>query len=133
MLLGGDQMQGTGKSKNGLNPLLYGYLHTVILSILLAIIIGFTFHFSSLSEANLRTFSIIIIVVSVFWGGFKAAQNSESRGLFHGLLVGVLFLLTTLIVTFLISEPIVFKAVAYRLLYCILGGVLGGITGALLK
>ncbi|HHU31704.1 MAG TPA: TIGR04086 family membrane protein [Clostridia bacterium] len=126
-------MQGTGNNKTGLNPLLYGYLHTVIVAILLATITGLVFHFSSLSESNLRTISIVIIVVSVFWGSFKAAQNSESRGLLHGLMVGLLFLLTTIIITFLISEPLIFKGIANRLLFCVLGGCLGGVIGALLK
>ena len=126
-------MQGTGNSKSRLNPLLYGYLHAVILVVLLAAFTGLVFHFSSLSESNLRTFSIVIIVVSVFWGGFKAAQSSGSRGLFHGLMVGLLFLLTTIVITFLISEPLIFKVIVDRLLFCVLGGCLGGVIGALLK
>jgi len=121
------------KDKNSLNPLLYGYLHSVILSVLLTLLIGAIFHFSSLSEANLRTFSIVVIALSAFWGGFRAANNSESRGLIHSLFVGILFWLTTILITLFISEPLVVKIILIRLLYCLLGGILGGVTGALLK
>jgi putative membrane protein (TIGR04086 family) len=133
MLIGGDYMQSTGKTKNGLNPLLYGYLHSLGSSILLTIIVGFIFHFSSLSEAHIKTFSAVIILISVFWGGFKAAYNCDSRGLFYGLGVGLFFLLSTIFITFLVTEPINFKDVFNRFIICMLGGALGGVIGVFLK
>ncbi len=126
-------MQNPGKTNARPNPLLFGYLHAMLLSLFFALICGLIFHFSTLSESHLKLFSLIIILLSVFWGGFKAAQNAESKGLLHGLGVGLLFVLSTLVITFLIAEQLMFKAILNRLLLCILGGALGGIIGAFLK
>jgi putative membrane protein (TIGR04086 family) len=124
-------MQKSGKL--GKNALFYGYLNAIILSILLGSAFSIAIYYSNLSESHLKTFSAIIIFISVFWGGLKTSQNTESRALFYGMGIGLAYLLTTIVITFLISEPITGKVILNRLLYCIGGGAIGGIVGAFMK
>ncbi|WP_227766279.1 TIGR04086 family membrane protein [Zhaonella formicivorans] len=127
-------MQKAGKDHNSLlTPLFNGFLNAIVLSIILVILFSLIFQFSSLSEYHLKSFSQIVLVLSVFWGGFKSARLAESRALFYSFGVGVLYLLTAILLAVLIAEPLSMATVGIKMLYCMSAGVIGGIVGVSFK
>lgn len=126
-------MQKKSKEVKLLSPLFNGFINSILCSIVLIIIVSLIFHFSSLSEMHLHNFSNLIIVLSVFWGGYKSASQAESRALFHGLGVGGLYLIAMVFLTILISEPLNLKMFLLKALYCSGSGIVGSIIGASFK
>ncbi|MDS1030814.1 TIGR04086 family membrane protein [Bacillota bacterium LX-D] len=118
---------------NHLNPTIIGFFNAIIVTIMLVITLSLFFYFSSFSEYHLSNLSVIVVVLSVFWGGFKAANLTETNLLLHSLGVGFLYLIFTILLAILISEPLSFISICIKLLYCLGAGAAGGVVGASFK
>lgn len=109
---------------------LVGLVHALLASLLLSFLVGGLLHFTALPERLLPSLSLIILLLSLFWGGCQAARVAGSRGLVLGLEVGLGYFLLSLAVILAFGGPGLTGLEALRrAAFTLLGGALGGIFG----
>lgn len=121
------------ENSNALVVLFTGFFHALLLTFILVIIVSSIFYFSSLSEYQLTTFSAVITIVSVFWGGYKSCKLAGKKALFYSLGVGLIYLCFAILLSLLIQEPMNFVSIGLKTLYCLGAGVIGGIVAVTLN
>jgi len=118
------------RNNNGfLYSIISGITFTIILAILLILIVATVVYFSNLQEHSLYLLSLLILVISVFLGGYRAAKRTGKKGLVTGGGVGLGFFLIILLITFfIVPETLSAWNILIRSIYCLLAGALGGIS-----
>ncbi len=106
-----------------------GLLVTLILSVVLIIVCGLIFHFSSTSENLLPWVTAFILFFSVLAGSTMAARQAGTKGLVHGIGVGILFFLAIWFLVVLLPGSFAVISMTYKLLIAVTGGALGGVLG----
>ncbi|MCL6477791.1 MAG: TIGR04086 family membrane protein [Peptococcaceae bacterium] len=115
-----------------LPAIIRGSAMALALSLIGILLLGITYHFTGLMESTLPLFATVILLVSVFVGGFSASRQSGGKGLFHGLGVGmVIFLLIWVLMGVLLPAGVAFTPLMQKFFICLIGGSLGGIAGIL--
>lgn len=115
-------------------PVLKGLATALLSAFLLAFLLGSIFYFSPLSEAYLPFLSLLILVGSTFFGGYRAARLGGGKGLQRGLAVGLLvFLAVFLITCFWTPESLIGSNFFKTLFYLSAAGGLGGISGVIFQ
>ncbi|MFZ5632217.1 MAG: TIGR04086 family membrane protein [Bacillota bacterium] len=110
-----------------------GSAMAVIVSLIGILFLGIIYHFTGLMESTLPLIASIILLVSVFCGGFSASRQSGAKGLFHGLGVGiVIFFLIWILMGVFLPAGVAFIPLIQKFFICLVGGSLGGIAGVLL-
>lgn len=110
---------------------LMGTLISISLSLLLGIIAGFIYHFSTLSEQTLNWSAPLVLLAGIFSGALLAGREAGNNGLLHGLAVGSLFFLLGLLVKLLFQAgpSITIMPAFEKLLLFAAAGAIGGILG----
>jgi putative membrane protein (TIGR04086 family) len=107
-----------------------GTAAAVLLTLTGTFFLSLIYHFTGLKESTLPLVGLILLLSSVFLGGFMASRQSGNRGLFHGLGVGIVFFLFIWIMMGLfLPAGTAFIPIIQKLLVCLAGGALGGILG----
>ena len=107
-----------------------GFIYSIIVAVILSVISGLLFHFTPLAETLLPYFTIGILVLSSFYGGFRGARSVGSRGLFTGLAVGLLLFIVIFALTAVICpEYLGAVALVKKVLACLVAGGCGGVVG----
>ena len=109
-----------------------GILIAAIISLLLTIILGALYYFTSLSESVIYTIccNAIGILISSIYTSYKAG----SKGLIYGISIGGGFVILTIIVYLIFSSftPSI-TILAEKVLVSLVSGGIGGSIGALIK
>ncbi|KKM12540.1 hypothetical protein SY88_03150 [Clostridiales bacterium PH28_bin88] len=122
--------KGQGDGSPRLPAVGIGVLYALGATLALSVIAGSLLHVTSLPETNLPTFSVIILLLSVFWGGTAASKTTGERGLVQGLAVGMsYFLITSIFTLALFRSHFTAGAVLQKALFSLLAGALGGVVG----
>jgi len=109
-----------------------GSILSVFTALLLAIIYGILLSFTSLTENDIVFAGIYCL--SVFIGGFYAANQSGMKGIYYGIAVGICYVFFLMILAAIISP--IFPAwikISEKLLFSILAGGIGGIAGVFFR
>ena len=111
------------------NSVLSGVISAVVMSLLLTVILAAILYFLPFPEQHLSPVSLAILLVSVFFGGNRAAKKVGGKGLIAGLWVGLVFFILMILIT-LVTSPASLGLVnsTAKLAYSVLAGVLGGIS-----
>lgn len=121
------------ETPNALTILFTGFFHALLVTFILTIIFSLFFYFSPLGEYQLTTFSAVITILSVFWGGFKSCRLAGTKALFYSLGVALIYLLFTILLSLLLKIPIEPAFLGLKTLYCLGAGVIGGIVAVTLS
>lgn len=114
----------------GITSLLKGGMVALGFTLFLTLMLALLVQFTSLREANLPVGGTVIVVISTMAGGWFAAKEAGTRGLWHGLGVGVLFALFALIISLsFFSDSFSWLGLLKKTVWSGLGGILGGILG----
>ncbi|MCG0277319.1 MAG: TIGR04086 family membrane protein [Thermanaeromonas sp.] len=108
--------------------LLLGLLYALVAALLQAVLLGFLFYVTPLSEGWLPLLAMVILALAVFIGALQAARMAGSRGLWQGLGVALLFILVLSALSWT-SGALTFKTLAQKLGLSLLAGAMGGIAG----
>lgn len=111
------------------SPLLAGISSGVVFGIVMSIVLGIIYYFTPITENILPAISLIILVLSTFWGGKTTASLIGSKGLIWGVVVGVFLFFLILIVSTIIGGDLLLSSVLKKFVFCIIGGALGGVFG----
>lgn len=111
-------------------PVRRGTLTALCTALLLILICALLFHFTPLSEALLPIFSLVILVISVFFGSLVGAREAGIRGLLHGLIIGAIVFIVIAILSFVIAPgSLGLLPFVKKLLACVIAGICGGMVG----
>lgn len=111
-------------------PVRRGILTALFTALLFILISAFLFHFTPVSEALLPIFSLLILVVSVFFGSLVGAREAGIRGLLHGLIIGTIVFIIIVLLSFVIAPgSMALLPLVKKLLACIIAGICGGMVG----
>lgn len=107
-----------------------GIITALSTALILILLFALLFHFTPLSESLLPLMSLLILIVSVFFGSMVGAREAGIRGLFHGLIIGsIFFIFIAIISAFIAPGTLALWALAKKLLACLLAGIVGGMIG----
>lgn len=111
-------------------PVRRGILTALCTALLLILISALLFHFTPLSERFLPIFSLLILIVSVFFGSLVGAREAGIRGLLHGLIIGTIFFIVIAILSAIIAPgSLALLPFIKKLLACVIAGICGGMVG----
>lgn len=108
-------------------PILDGILMASLLMVTFSIILGLLFYATPLSESWLHPASIIIVILSLFFGGRRTAKKAGKKGLVHGAAIGLIYLLIMFILS--ITKDISWFAFMEKSVYALIASGIGGIIG----
>lgn len=124
---------GPGQTVLSFPAIFRGSAVAALVSLTGLLLLAIIYHFTGLMESTLPLIASILLLVSVFSGGFAASKRSGTKGLFHGLGVGVaIFFFIWILMALLLPAGVVFIPLIQKLLLCLAGGALGGIAGVAL-
>ena len=107
-----------------------GTLTALLLSLLLSILAGLVYYFTSLAENTMPLAATLILFLSVAIGSGYAAKKARSKGLFNGLGVGITtFVIIWLVVGLLLPGNVLLSGVLSKLDLTLIAGALGGTLG----
>ncbi len=108
--------------------ILYGVIWALIVTFVLSFFTSIILYYSPLSETYLYPASIVIIVISIFFGAYLTAQKSQTNGLIKGVVVGVCVFIILLLLSYLFGGFFL-NGLLLKLVYCVVAGAIGGIFG----
>lgn len=103
-----------------------GYSITVIIFILYAILLTYT----NISDKNMDIVVVIATIISVAIAGYDSTKQSESKGLFWGILAGIIYFTILALISVLIYGNFSFNSdKIVTLLVSMASGGMGGVVG----
>lgn len=124
------RQQNTASTQPGIfNPIFKGIFTALLLTMIFTFIIATVVYVSSLPERYLPVLTLVVLLVSVFFGGNNAAKNAGGRGLVVGFAVGLGFFIILVLLSSIFAPGTlnVWNLLA-KLVYSLLAGMLGGIS-----
>ncbi|MEA1962339.1 MAG: TIGR04086 family membrane protein [Bacillota bacterium] len=105
-------------------------LRSIIIAAMLSILYAITVYFTGLKETTFTSAGTIILIISIFSGGYFVSKSYQSKGLVRGISLGIVFFTLLLVLTLIFSaSPLNMKGFFYTLALCITAGGVGGILG----
>ncbi|NLK52330.1 MAG: TIGR04086 family membrane protein [Syntrophomonadaceae bacterium] len=116
------------------HPVLRGFLYGLLSLIILGLIMGFLLYLTRIPETLTPLIVLLILTISVFMGGFKAARLAGAKGLINGLVISLLFIVLVLVIT-LVFRPGLFSwsTALIKLGLIVFAGACGGMLGIALQ
>lgn len=106
-----------------------GSLIALAFTVLFTVVAAVLFYLTPLSERLLPWVTLVILLISVFFGGHNAARNVGSKGLIVGLTVGLLFFIMISLLALVIAPgTLTVGVMSLKLAYALLAGILGGVS-----
>jgi len=109
-----------------------GIILALFISLVLTIILGLIYYFTSLQES--MTFTLATAGLSVLISSFYITYKIGSKGLIYGLIIGFGFFVLSIVIfyIFYIGNP-TWPVLILKLLISLIAGMLGGTISAILK
>jgi len=109
-----------------------GIILALFISLVLTIILGLIYYFTSLQES--MTFTLATAGLSVLISSFYITYKIGSKGLIYGLIIGFGFFVLSIVIfyIFYIGNP-TWPVLILKLLISLIACMLGGTIGAILK
>lgn len=86
-------------------------------------------YFDLLSNSTLKYINIILIVISMFIGGFYLGKRSDSKGWLEGIKLGLIWVILLFIVSYLgFDKGLNFKVLIYYIIL-VFSSMFGGVIG----
>ena len=100
--------------------------------LILTLLVTLLSYFDLISDKLLSIFEIIIMIVTLFTGGFLTGMNSSNKGWLEGIKIGLIFIILFIIINILFIKFFQFKNILYYLILLVTS-CFGGMIGILKK
>jgi len=107
------------------------YLKTIGITLLIiligTIIITFLNYFGILNSKIINIISLILPIITLFYGGYRTGRLSSKKGYIEGLKIGIIFIILITIFNLIFNDIKWFNIIYYVIL--VLSSILGSMLG----
>ena len=106
---------------------IFSFLITLILLILSLFFINGLFYFNIIKDSFYRFFKILIVIISIFIGGFSLGKKCDKKGYLNGIILGLMIIVLLFIISVIFRKFQIKLLFYYLIIICssTLGGTIG--------